>query len=68
METSKVVTVKTKITVRLSREDVEYALRRKHDLPESAIFDWSMYNEPFVVICAVTEEVQGDSEDNEWNF
>lgn len=68
METSKVVTVKTKITVRLSAKTWNMPCAESTIFRESAIFDWSMYNEPFVVICAVTEEVQGDSEDNGWNF
>ena len=45
MDITKVVTIKTVIDLRLTREDVEYAIRRKYDLPETARFDWDAYGD-----------------------
>ena len=55
MDITKVVTIKTVIDLRLTREDVEYAIRRKYDLPETARFDWDRTGDTFVAIKSEVE-------------
>ncbi len=55
MDITKVVTIKTVIDLRLTREDVEYAIRRKYDLPETARFDWDRNGDTFVAIKSEVE-------------
>ena len=55
MDITKVVTIKTVIDLRLTREDVEYAIRRKYDLPETARFDWDAHGDTFVAIKSEVE-------------